>query len=256
MGKTAEQEPLSKAKGYLTGSRESAVKRYQTMVVGDDSLLFLVRYELAMLFASQWPGALGLALRRVFYPALLKEVGRGKVFGHGVQLRHPRSISLGAQVIVDDHCVIDGRSTSTLGVSVGNQTMIARNVQVSSKGGTVRIGNRVGIGANSEIRSVGDNQLIIGDDVLIAPQCYIGGSVYRHDRLDIPIAQQDLDLRGGVTIGTGAWIGASAVLIDGVTVGEHAIVAAGAVVTEDVPDFGIAGGVPARLIRMRGSGGQ
>jgi acetyltransferase-like isoleucine patch superfamily enzyme len=244
---------MSKAKEYLTGSGDSALAKYRKAVVGSPSWLFLLRYELTLMFASAMPGAAGLALRRLAYRGLLGRCGRGTVFGVGVQLRHPRNVEIGRSVVVDDHCVIDGRSDYPPGVVIGEGTMVARNVQISSKGGTIRIGERVGIGANSEIRAVGTNRLVIGDDVLIAPQCYIGGSIYRHDRRDIPIGEQGLDLRGGVVVGRGAWIGASAVLVDGVTVGEHAIIAAGAVVTQDVPDFGIAGGVPARLIRLRGN---
>lgn len=243
---------MDKAKEYLTGSRDSALAKYQAAVVGSRSWLFLLRYELTLLVASPVPGAAGLALRRMMYRGLLASCGRGTVFGLNVQLRHPRKIEIGTGVVIDDHCAIDGRSDTPPGVVIGDGTMIARNVQVSSKGGTIRIGERVGIGANSEIRAAGTNRLVIGDDVLIAPQCYIGGSIYRHDRLDLPIGEQGLDLRGGVTVGRGAWIGASAILVDGVTVGEHAIVAAGAVVTRDVPDFGIVGGVPGRLLRVRG----
>jgi acetyltransferase-like isoleucine patch superfamily enzyme len=243
---------LDKTREYLTGQGGSARSKYQEAVVGSRSWLFLVRYELTMLLGLSAPGAPGLALRRWMYRSLLARCGRGTVFGLGVQLRHPRSVEIGERVVIDDHCVIDGRSSTPPGVVIGDGTMIARNVQVSSKGGTIRVGARVGIGANSEIRAVGTNRLVIGDDVLIAPQCYIGGSMYRHDRLDIPIGEQGLDLRGGVAVGRGTWIGASAVIVDGVTVGEHAIVAAGAVVTRDVPDFGVVGGVPARLLRVRG----
>jgi acetyltransferase-like isoleucine patch superfamily enzyme len=243
---------MDKAKEYLTRSGDSAITKYQETIVGSRSWLFLLRYELTLLLASALPGAPGLVLRRSMYRGLLARCGRGTVFGLGVQLRHPRSIEIGAGVVIDDHCAIDGRSDARPGIVIGDGTMIARNVQVSSKGGTIRIGERVGIGANSEIRAVGTNRLAIGDDVMIAPQCYIGGSVYHQDRLDMAIGEQGLDLRGGVTVGRGTWIGASAVIVDGVTVGEYAIVAAGAVVTRDVPDFGVVGGVPARLLRVRG----
>ena len=40
-------------------------------------------------------------------------------------------------------------------------------------------------------------------------------------------------------------------MLDGVTIGRGAVIGAGAVVRESVPDFAIAAGVPARIIRMR-----
>ena len=247
---------MGTSKDYLTGSSDSSLTKYRETVVGSSSFLFLLRFELTLLLASPWPGAVGLALRKTLYRRLLGRCGPGAVFGQGVQLRHPRSVELGRGVVVDDHCVLDGRSHAPPGVVVGDRTMLARNVQVSSKGGNVRIGRDVGVGANAELRAIAGNRLEVGDDVLVAPQAYIGGSIYRHGRLDRPIARQGLDPRGGVVVGDGAWIGASAVLVDGVRVGRHAIVAAGAVVTEDVPDYGIAGGVPARLLRVRGEDGE
>jgi acetyltransferase-like isoleucine patch superfamily enzyme len=53
------------------------------------------------------------------------------------------------------------------------------------------------------------------------------------------------------TIGNDVWLGANAFIGDGITIGDGAVVAAGAVVANDVPAYGIVGGVPARVIRMR-----
>ncbi len=53
-----------------------------------------------------------------------------------------------------------------------------------------------------------------------------------------------------VLIKKGAWIGAGATILPGVSVGKHAIVGAGSVVTKDIPDYGVAVGNPARVIRM------
>ena len=55
----------------------------------------------------------------------------------------------------------------------------------------------------------------------------------------------------GVTVGDGAWLGAGAKVLDGTTIGSHAIVGAGAVVREPVPDYGIAVGVPAKVVGTR-----
>ena len=48
----------------------------------------------------------------------------------------------------------------------------------------------------------------------------------------------------------GAWIGAGSTILPGVSIGEHAIVGAASVVTHDVPDFAVAVGNPAKVIRM------
>ncbi len=59
----------------------------------------------------------------------------------------------------------------------------------------------------------------------------------------------------GVTCRTGASVGARAVCVAPVTIGRWALVAAGAVVTEDVPDFALVAGVPARRLRWVGRAG-
>ncbi len=55
----------------------------------------------------------------------------------------------------------------------------------------------------------------------------------------------------GVTIGHDVWIGHGAIILPGRTIGTGAVVAAGAVVTQNVPDYAIAAGVPARTIKRR-----
>lgn len=54
---------------------------------------------------------------------------------------------------------------------------------------------------------------------------------------------------GPILLKHGCWIGAGAVILPGVTIGEAAVVGAGAVVTNDVPDFTVVAGVPAREIK-------
>lgn len=54
---------------------------------------------------------------------------------------------------------------------------------------------------------------------------------------------------GEVVLEEGCWIGANATILCGVTIGKCAVVAAGAVVNRDVPDYSVAGGVPARYIK-------
>lgn len=61
----------------------------------------------------------------------------------------------------------------------------------------------------------------------------------------------DSDHRYFCEIGNDVWIGAHVLLMNGVKIGDGAIIAAGAVVTEDVPNYAIVGGVPAKVIRYR-----
>lgn len=57
--------------------------------------------------------------------------------------------------------------------------------------------------------------------------------------------------RGDTVVGHDVWLGYHAMVMPGVRIGHGAIVAAGSVVVEDVPDYGVVGGNPARLLRRR-----
>jgi len=87
-------------------------------------------------------------------------------------------------------------------------------------------------------------------DVLLAANVQVpsGGATHFFDDPETPIREQGGERRL-VTIGEGAWIGTGAIVL--ADVGKGSIVAAGAVVTKPVPEFVIAGGVPAKVIRPR-----
>jgi virginiamycin A acetyltransferase len=57
--------------------------------------------------------------------------------------------------------------------------------------------------------------------------------------------------RGDTTVGHDVWLGYQVIVMPGVHIGNGAVVAAGSVVVDDIPDYAIAGGNPAKLIRHR-----
>ena len=61
----------------------------------------------------------------------------------------------------------------------------------------------------------------------------------------------DLPSRGDTVVGNDVWIGGDATIMPGVRIGDGAVIATGAVVTKEVPDYAIAGGNPAEVVRMR-----
>ena len=251
--KTAD-EPKKKIQGEISDESKSALRRYQEIVVGTKSFAFLCKYELLTLFFTGMRGALGLLLRQKLFPSLFRASGRKVVFGSGLTLRCPTAIELGDSVVVSDGAILDGRSNSEVGITIGDRTIVGQRAMVLCKEGKIDIGNDVGIGAYSGLYAVGTNSLEIGDNCLIGPYCYFGGTMYHHDDLETPMRLQGHDLRGGITVGKDCWFGAGASIMDGVTIGDGAIVASGAVVTRDVPPRVIVGGIPAKLIRSRGEG--
>jgi len=231
----------------------SRIARYQALIVGREGVAALIRHELVLLLASWVPGALGLFLRSKLYPWLLAGRASGAVFGTNVVLRHPHKIRLGAGVVIDDNAVLDAKGTDNKGVRLGDGVFIGRNTIIYCQNGNIEIGNNSNIGSNCQIFSSGS--VVLGQNVLMAAYAYIVGGGHRHDQLDVPIIEQPRESKG-VTIGDDVWIGAGVLIMDGVTIGEGAILAAGAVVTADVPAGAIVGGVPGRLLRLRGGSAE
>ncbi|MEL7034576.1 MAG: DapH/DapD/GlmU-related protein [Cyanobacteria bacterium J06592_8] len=233
----------------LNQEKTSLLKKYQQKALGDERFLPFLRYELANLFFGDLSGAFGYALRKLSYPSLFKQVGKGAIFGKGIVLRHPGKITLGDRVAIDDYSMIDGSGAGDRGLILGNDVMISRNCVIQAKTGPLTIGDRTDIGCNVIISSI--SGISIGNSVLIAGNCYIGGGRYICDRLDIPLMDQGLFSKGSIEIGDDVWLGAGAIVLDGVKIGRGCIIGAGAVVTKNLPDYAIAVGVPAQVIKIR-----
>ena len=95
------------------------------------------------------------------------------------------------------------------------------------------------------------NGSIIGENVMMGPNCYIHSVNHRFDRIDIPMTKQGNSEPKPVIIDDDVWIGYGAIIMSGVHIAQGAVVAAGAVVVKDVPAYAIVGGVPAKVIKYR-----
>lgn len=98
-----------------------------------------------------------------------------------------------------------------------------------------------------------ENDLMMGDYVLMEPEVVIYSSMHAYDDLSTPIMLQGAKEIQPVTIGDDVWIGLRAIVMPGVKIGSHSIIGSGAVVTHDVPDWAVVGGIPAKVIRYRNS---
>ena len=234
----------------LTSARESAWSKYVNLAVGRRGVLAFLRYELACWLLAPMPGSLGYLLRGLTYPRLLLSSRKGLLVGRNVCIRHPCRIELGGHVVIDDNCVLDAKGDSADGISIGDGVFIGRGTILSCKGGSIEIGHNANISAGCML--VSESRLSIGRNVLIAGMTYIvAGGNHGIERVDLPIIAQPCLSKGGVSIGDNCWLGANVTILDGVNVGRDTVIGAGSVVTESLPDFAIAAGVPARVIRRR-----
>jgi acetyltransferase-like isoleucine patch superfamily enzyme len=93
--------------------------------------------------------------------------------------------------------------------------------------------------------------VIIEDNVSITPYCVIVDTYHPHDPPDIPpkIGTRLPDRPTHVRIGSGSFIGTHSVILSDVTIGRGCVIGAGSVVTTDVPDYCVAIGSPARVVK-------
>ena len=117
-------------------------------------------------------------------------------------------------------------------------------------GGSIRIGEGSHIQPGCHIHAY-LSEISIGGKCEIAPGCAF--YCYDHGMAPgIPVMDQPLQSKGGISVGDGAWLGHGVIVLQGVTIGEHAVVAAGSVVTRDIPANAIAAGSPAKVLKFRG----
>jgi acetyltransferase-like isoleucine patch superfamily enzyme len=244
----SDERPIARAQDQLFAPGMSSRAKYAALVVGRPGLGALLKYELIVMFAQSWPGALGLTMRKLLYPLLLGSCGRNVVFGQHVVLRHPHKVHIGSNVVIDDNCLVDAKGETNHGIRIGDGVFIGRNSILSCKDGDIDLGEGANIGFNCEIFSA--SRVTIGRRVLMAAYSYvIGGD---HDFSDPAKSVLDQSrTSAGVAIGDGVWMGAGAKVLDGVSIGDGAVIGAGAVVRESVPASAIAVGIPARVISSR-----
>lgn len=160
-----------------------------------------------------------------FTPRMLAACGVDCVFEAGCLVFHPENVYLGDRVYVGHQAILKGYYSSEL--RIGDGTWIGQQCFLHAGGG-----------------------ISIGADVGIGPGVKILTSVHQEAGRETPILQSPLRF-APVTIEDHADLGVGAIVMPGVHIGRGAQVAAGAVVTRDVPAYGIAVGVPARVERYR-----
>lgn len=114
--------------------------------------------------------------------------------------------------------------------------------------GTLRVGPKAVLAGRVTVNCYLD--VSIGAKALLADDVYITDFDHRFADLDLPIKDQGI-VKAPVRIGADSWIGTKATVLRGVEIGHGCVIAANSAVTNDVPAYSVAGGVPARVIKSR-----
>ncbi len=142
-------------------------------------------------------------------------------------------------------------------ICIGEATMFGPQITLSAgmmpgqqmvSDPVISVGDRCLFGKGSGI--VAHLSVTIGDDVWTGHHVYITDQNHGYADRDRPISQQVMPERP-VSIGDGSWLGHGTVVLPGSTIGRHVVIGANSVVTGDIPDFSVAAGVPARVIKSQ-----
>lgn len=182
------------------------------------------------------------------YAVVLSTWSPNGYFARSCELCHPR-LEIGQHVFAGDRVRVFGWHDS----------------------GTVRLGDRVRLLSDIVIETGSGGEVLIGDDTYVHPQCQISAyqeqiaignrvmlaancAMFAHNHgtaLRQTMREQALQTKGPTVIGDDAWLGAGVTVLAGARIGRGAAIGAGSVVTKDIPDYAVAFGVPARIVRFR-----
>jgi acetyltransferase-like isoleucine patch superfamily enzyme len=138
-------------------------------------------------------------------------------------------------------------------MSLGQGVIIHRNCWIHiaagsrPKGIKLIIGSHTGIGMGATIAVA--EKVVLGEHVLLARNVYIADHAHAFSDTAIPIMDQGIDTIKPVSIGSKSWLGQNVVVLPGVAIGEHCVVGANSVVNRSIPDYSIAVGAPARVVK-------
>lgn len=127
---------------------------------------------------------------------------------------------------------------------LGDNSVIEDFSTINNGVGSVYIGNRSLIGIGNVI--IGP--VTIGNDVILAQNIVISGLNHGYQDVTIPPRQQKT-LTSPIILSDNIWIGANSVVTAGVTIGKHSVIGAGSIVTRNIPDYCVAVGNPAKVIK-------
>jgi len=145
-----------------------------------------------------------------------------------MRLRNVQYMHIGEGVIINKHAFLLTLQT--------DERLVPR----------MTIGKGSVIGHMNHITCV--REVEIGQNVLTADRVHISDHSHGFSDITIPVLAQPVTSTGTVRIGDGTWIGENVSVLS-CHIGRNCVIGANAVVTKDVPDYSVAVGAPARVVR-------
>jgi acetyltransferase-like isoleucine patch superfamily enzyme len=168
----------------------------------------------------------------IFYKIIGKALFKN--FGAGVRIVFPLRIIGSKYIALNDNVTLQ-IGAFVVAIPIGD---VSPALEI--KAGTL-CGNHVHI--------VCSKSIVIGEHVLIADKVYISDNLHGYENINLPVMHQPLKQIGTVSIGAGSWIGENVSII-GASIGKNCVIGANSVVTKNIPDYSVAVGSPAVVIKQ------
>jgi len=196
------------------------------------------------------PSPYAAQVRKEYYRSKLKHMGENVSIGVGVKIVNPQYISLGDNVIINDHATLIARGEG--GITLADNVRINDRVYLDTErdSGYINVGLNVYIGTGTTL--FGHCGLEIGDHSLLAQNITLTPYSHIFEDPDRVIKAQGGHTRK-VTIGRDCYIGMRVTILYSADIGDGSVIGSGAVVVKPIPPYSVAVGNPAKVIRKRGN---
>lgn len=158
-----------------------------------------------------------------------------------------KSFGIGSKII--DPLYVQGTKNIIIGsdVLIQHKSWLAALPLTGSIKSELIIEDKCVIGHFNEIFAT--KSIILEKNVLTADRVYISDNLHGYTDVNMPIMNQPIIQNGtGLRIGEGSWIGVGVAIL-GANIGKHCVIGANSVVTKDIPDYSVAVGIPAKVIK-------
>ena len=167
-------------------------------------------------------------LRQAYLHKKFQRVGNGSNIGSTLRIQGGANITIGDMVNVGKFC------------------WLAAVPLTESGKAELTIGDGCQIGDFNHLFATGS--IVFEKDVLTANNIYITDNLHEYCDIHTPIMDQPIKQLKPVVIGSGRWIGENVSII-GASIGKNSVIGANSVVTHDIPDYCVAVGAPAKIIK-------
>jgi acetyltransferase-like isoleucine patch superfamily enzyme len=161
----------------------------------------------------------------LLYKSSFKAMGENCIIRNPLMIGNPQFITLGENVFIRD--------------GIRLEVILARKGKIPN------------VNIEQNVHIVCQNKIIIGNNVSITPNCSIVDVTHPYEDIydDKKIGSRVLDDDSFVEIGDGTFIGIGTVILPGVKIGKYVIIGANSVISRDIPDYSVAAGIPAKVIK-------